>query len=84
MSEYKPNLTLADVQAYNFAKSLQMNEEVLVGQERVKFAGMMGNLVTLKVRGRFRYLKAGDPLLLELRSDAKTTQAFLMQHNKEK
>lgn len=62
----KPRLTPADQQAYARIAALPVGAPLTVEGLAAKFDGMTGYLITLKVKRRTVYLRAGDPRIAEI------------------
>jgi hypothetical protein len=62
----KPRLTLADVEAFSRAKSLEWGTVVFIDGVRAVYSGVQGNSVCFRIKSRNTYIQAGDPRLREL------------------
>jgi hypothetical protein len=66
--EVKPRLSLEDLRALQFYKSLPWGTKVFLGDQPAKTSGMYGSgIVCLKIKGRNTDIRVGDPILRTLR-----------------
>lgn len=61
-----PRITPADQQAYARIAALSVGTALIFGGTPARFDGMTGYLITLKVKRRTVYLRAGDPRIKDI------------------
>ena len=63
----KPNLIPADLEVLKLYKSLPWGTRVFLGDKPAITSGIIGNDPVLKIKGRNKYFRLGDPILRTLR-----------------
>lgn len=62
----KPRISLSDQRAYDRVAAMPVGAAVVFNGAPANFTGMAGYLITLKVKRRTVYLRAGDPRIKAL------------------